>query len=126
MTAARTIRTYSCTSSAALLIQFSMILSTRRSRPPRGVRQAQFGVAQPFDVVAERRGLLEVEIGGGRLNLRLQLLQMRVELLLVVESFGAVDRGRGRQVVAFVDARHHLVDRADDRLRRDVVLYVVG
>src|SRR6516162_3670637 len=117
-------RTYSCTSSAELLIHFSMNISTRRSRPPRGVRQSQLRIAQPFDVVAKRGGLFEIEVRRGRLHLRLQFLEMRVELLLVVEALGAIDRRRRREVVALVNARHHIVDRADDRLWRDVVLRV--
>src|ERR1019366_6541547 len=108
--AARTMNTYSWTSSAACLIQFSMYGNTRRLRPPRGLRQAQLGVAQAFDLVAERGGLLEVQVGRGPAHLFLQLREVGVELLLVVESLGAVDGRRRRQVVALVDARHHGVN----------------
>src|SRR6476469_9989977 len=100
--AARTIRTYSWTSSAACFSQLVRYVSTRRSRPPRGERQAQLGVAQAFDVVAERGGLFEVEVRRCRLHLRLQLREMRVQLLLVVEPLRAVDRRCRRQVVALV------------------------
>src|SRR5215468_8846048 len=65
-------RTYSCASRAAFLSQLLTSDSTRRSGPPRRPRQTQFGVAQAFDVVAQARGLLEVEVGGRRLHLLLQ------------------------------------------------------
>src|SRR5215470_5352456 len=123
---ARTVRrTYSWTSSAASLPQRSMNDTTRRSGPPRR-GQRQLRIAQTLDLIAQRRRLFEVEVGRSRLHLLLKRLQVRVELLLIVEALGAVDRrGRG-DVVALVDTRHHFVDGLDDRLRRDAVLVVVG
>src|SRR5215471_8643409 len=118
-------RMYSCTSKAACLPQRSMSGITRRSGPPRR-GQRQLRIAQALDLIAQRRRLFEVEVGCSRLHLELERLQVRVELLLVVEALGAVDGRRRRDVVALVDARHHFVDRLDDRLRGDAVLGVVG
>src|SRR5580765_494208 len=123
---AATSRTYSCTSSAACLAQLSMNGGTRRSRPPRGSRHSQLRIPQALDLVAQRRGFLEIEVGGGAFHLDLQVRDVSVQLLLVVEALGAVDGGRRRQIIALVHARHDLVDRLDDRLRRDAVLDVVS
>src|SRR5579872_4051719 len=117
--AAPTSLTYSWVSSAACFNQFSIY--TRRSGPPYRPRQAQFGIAEAFDVVAERRGLFEIEVRGGRPHLLLESGQIGVELLLIVEALRPVQRRRRRQIVALVDTGHHIVDRADDGLRRDVV-----
>src|SRR3954464_4386054 len=116
--AARTRKTYSCTSSAACFIQPSSSVSTmvtasrrrraNRSRPPRGPRQPELGVAQAFDLIAQRRRLFEIELRRGGAHLLLQPGQIRIELLLVVEALRAVQRRRRRHVVALVDARHDL------------------
>src|SRR5262245_66197969 len=106
-------RMYSCTSKAACLPQRSRSDITRRSGPPRRGHH-QLGVAQALDLIAQRRRFFEVEVGRGRLHLLLERLQVRIELLLVVEALGAVDGGGWRDVVAFVDARHDFVDGFDD------------
>src|SRR4051794_9528183 len=123
--AAPTRRMYSWTSSAALLNQFTTNEGTR-SASPRRPRQAQVGAAQAFDVVAKGGGLLEVEIGGGRFHLFLQAGQVSVEFALCPEHLGAVPHEHGsRHVVTLVDARHHIVELADDRLGRDAMLGIV-
>src|SRR5689334_1130441 len=99
--AARTRKTYSCTSRAACFPHPSSSVSTmmtasrsrcgRRSRLAGGPRQTELGIAQALDLIAQRRRLLEIEIGRRRAHLLLQAGEMRVELLLVVEPLGAVD-----------------------------------
>src|SRR6266516_3402706 len=123
--AAATRNTYSWTSSTAFFNRPSKNGSTRWSGPPRRPRQSQLGVAQAFDLVADRRRLLEIEIRGGRLHLVLQRRHVGIELGLRTEPVGLVaDDGR-RHVIALVDARHHLVDLLHDGLRRDAMLLVV-
>src|ERR1035437_1504711 len=119
-------RTYSWTSRTAFLSLSWMNASTRWSAPLRRARQPQLGVAQAFDVVTERRGLFEIQIGRGRLHLALQRRDIGIELRLRAELFGWVVRDGGRHVIALVDARHDVVDRFDDGLGRDPVLRVVG
>ena len=54
--------------------------STRRSRPPSGPRQAQLGVAQALDIVAQCGGLLEVQVGGSGAHLILERDEVGVQL----------------------------------------------
>ncbi len=61
------------------------------SGPPRRPRQSEFGIAEAFDVVAEGGGLFEIEVRGRGAHVFLELRDIGVELLLVVEPFGAVD-----------------------------------
>src|SRR5690349_3647070 len=119
-------RTYSCTSSAAVFNASSMYGSTPGSGPPRRPRQPQLGIAQAFDVVANSRGLFEVEVLGGLAHFDLSRREVGVEFRLGLERLGAVLEQRRRGVVPFVDARHHVVDLLDDRLRCDAMLLVVG
>src|SRR3954469_20071433 len=105
---------YSCASRAALFSQRSIRDNTRASGPPRRPRQPELGIAEAFDVVAKRSGFLEIEIRGGGAHVVLQFGDVGVELLLIVEALGAVGGRRRRDVVAFVDAGHHVVDRFDN------------
>src|SRR5574338_1298406 len=123
---ASTRRTYSWTSSAALLSHFSTNEGTR-SVSPRRPRQPEVGVAQAFDVVAKGGGLLEVEVRGRRFHLLLQTGEVGIEFRLRAEHLGTVaHEHRRRHVVALVHARHDIVDLPDDRLRGDAVLFIVG
>src|SRR5947209_16795452 len=97
---AATRRTYSCTSSAACLNQPRRSEITRRSGPPRRRNDRQLRIPEPLDLVAECRRLLEIQIRGGRLHLALLGRQVRLELLLVVEALGAVNRRGRRHVIA--------------------------
>src|SRR6185295_1440154 len=104
--AARVRNTYSCTSRAAFFNQRSSNGNTRRSAPRRA-RERQLWAAQPFDFVAEGGRFLEIEVRSGCAHLFLLFGEVGVELLLVVEALGTVERGGRRHVVALVDARHH-------------------
>src|ERR1700674_1863200 len=97
-------RMYSCTSSAAFLSGFSMRGSTRASGPP----QTQVRGPQAFDLVAERRRLLEIQIRGRRPHIGLQAREVGIELGLGAESFRSLRGHGGRHVIALVHARHDL------------------
>ena len=62
---------------------------------------------------------------GGLAHLLLALHDVRVELGLRLEVLDAVADERRRAVIAFVHARHDVVDLLHDRLRRDAVFLVV-
>ena len=83
-------RTYSWTSSAAFFSQLSINESTRVRLLRAGHGSPSSAVAQAFDVVAEGRGLLEIEIRRGRAHLLLQRRDVGVELRLRAEHVRAV------------------------------------
>src|SRR5215831_6427687 len=87
--------------------------------------QPEFLAAERFERVAHRGRPLEVEIRCRGLHLSLERLDVRIELRLRPERLALLPWRRRRRVVALVDAREHVVDVADDRLRRDAVFHVV-
>src|SRR5436190_2000907 len=117
-------RTYAWTSKAACFNGRPSNENTR-SGPPGRPGQLQLGVAQTLDGIAKGRGLLEVEVRGRRLHVVPQRRDVLVQFGLRPELLRAVgQRGGRRHVIPLVDARHHLVDLLDDRLRGDAVLLV--
>src|SRR3954471_19702825 len=115
-------RTYSWTSRTAALDPCCSFDATLASAPG----QPKLAALQLLDLVAQRCRLLEFEVRRRGLHLRLQPGHVGVELRLRLELARLVGRGRHRDVVALVDAGHHLVDALHDRGRGDPVLLVIG
>src|SRR5687767_15265907 len=99
-------RTYSCTSRSAALIH-STIRNTLIPAP----RHAELARLQLLDPVPQLRGLLELQVGGRRLHLQLQLRDVRLELRVGAEPSGELRRDR--HVIPLVNARHHIVNALD-------------
>src|SRR5688572_11592315 len=111
--------TYSCTSSSAFLIHSTahpgfgvwFIAGT----PPRTLRVAgtparrrsETEVAGPqgANLVAKRRRLLEIEVGGRRLHLLIERRDVRLELLIRAERRPQIAWITHRGIIAVVDAR---------------------
>src|SRR5258708_23785242 len=106
-------RTSSWTSSTASFAQVSSFNAKLAAAPG----QPQLAALQLLDAIADRGGLLELEVGRRRLHLLLQPRDVGVELRLRLELPGFVPPCRDRDVVALVDAVHHRVDALDDRRR---------
>src|SRR5262245_61709804 len=115
--------TYSWTSRSS---DFSSVIGFGTRLPAGEAAEAELARAQRPEVVAQRGGALEVEVGGRRLHFALELGDVGVELGLGAKRHALLARRRRRRVVALVNARQHLVDVAYDRLGRDAVLLVIG
>src|SRR5262245_45149856 len=91
------------------------------------VDDRELGGAQALDLVAQPRGFLEVEIGGGRAHARLEVGDHRLEIVadggsgLLVADAGKPAAGRDQHVVALVDRLQNVGDVAAHALRRDAV-----
>src|SRR3954470_1035142 len=97
-------RTYSWTSRTAALAPCCSFDATLPAAPD----EPQLAAFQLLHLVAQRRSLLELEVGGVRLHLRLQARDVGVELPLGLDLSGFVRRRRHRHVVALVHAAHLL------------------
>src|SRR5688572_17756085 len=89
--------TYSWTSRTAALSQRSVALSTRSPAGP-GARESELARSQRLEPVADRCGLLEVQVRGRRLHLTLEPRDLGIELRLGAERLTRVARHR-RHVV---------------------------
>ena len=98
-----------------------------RSAPAAPAASPSSRLAQLLDLIAQRRGASRSRGSPPRAFIcALRAGDVRIELGLRPERCPRLARSATRRVVALVDARHHVVDRLDDRLRRDAVLLVVG
>src|SRR5262249_10116458 len=89
----------------------------------------QLGGAQTFDLVAQPRRLLEVEIGGGLAHARLEVGDDSLEIVtdgggVLLADAGQPAAGRDQYGVALVHALQDIGDALAHALRRDAVLGV--
>src|SRR3954454_2733491 len=91
------------------------------------VDHRELGGAQALDLVAQPRGFLEVQIGGGLAHPRLEIAEHGFEIVAdrddVVGHVVAADLDQ--HMIALVDAVHDVADRLLDALRRDAMRRVV-
>src|SRR6185312_788223 len=113
--------TYSWTSRRAALVHSCSFDFTSATAPD----QPQIAVLQLLDAIAQRGGLLELQIRRGRLHLRAQSRDVRLQLAVCLEQSRVVRGLADGDVVALVHARHHIVDALDDGRRGDAVFAVV-
>src|SRR5688500_8347427 len=71
---------------------------------PRYGSEAQITGAERTNLIADRRRLLEIEVGGGRLHLLIEIHDVRFELLVRTEGRAQIARVAHRRIIPVVHA----------------------